>query len=72
MYDGAYIGLVNTHSECVGGHNHTVTVIGPGTLALVLDHLVQTGVVVCGGYALSIKEIGHLLCAGAVAHIDYA
>ena len=71
MDDGADIGLVNTHAECVGGHYYTVAVVGPGTLAFVLDHLVQSGMVVRGRNAVGIEEIGYLLGLGAVTHVYY-
>ena len=69
---GADIGLVNSHSECVGGYHYAVTVISPGLLPLILDNLVKAGVIVCGGDAVGIQEIGHLLGARTVAHIYYA
>ena len=72
MNDRAYIGLVYSHSECVCGHHYTVTVIGPGTLTLVLDGGLQSCVVEGGGYTLSVKEIRYLLGFGTVPYVDNA
>ena len=70
MNDGADIRLVYAHTESIGSHNHAIEVLSPGFLALVLDHLVQAGVIECGRYALCVQEIGRLLGRCTVSHID--
>lgn len=64
---GAHVGLVNAHTEGVGGHDDGRISGHPGVLLLLLDFRTQAGVVVVGGNALAREGFGYLggLLAGA-------
>ena len=65
-----HIGLVDTHTEGVGGHHHPYLVFLPVALSLVLHSGIEAGVIEGGADACLIKQLCHFLGATTTAGID--
>ena len=72
MGDETHVGLVNTHTEGVGGHHHADAARHPVVLPLVAHFGIHAGMVAFGGHTVLGEKLRHLRRLAAVAHIHDA
>ena len=70
MYHKAYIRLIDTHAEGVGGDNDAHLTLEPLILTHSTFHGGKTRMIVGGIYALGLELLGKLLAALTCSHID--
>ena len=66
-----HVGLVNAHSEGIGGHHHPHLIVLPLSLSLVFHGWAQTGMVEGGGNATGVEflaDVARLLAAARINH----
>ena len=68
--DHTNVGLVNAHSEGIGGNHHSYLIILPHFLSLILDYRVETSMIEGGRDAALGEHFRHLLRAFAASSID--
>ena len=61
MDDIAYIGLVNTHAERYGGHNHVNLLHDEGILRLAARSSLHAGMICHGRYLIGLQYLCQLL-----------
>lgn len=69
VYHQSYIGLVNTHTECVGCYHDSELSVYPPLLTLVFGIIVQSGMIERCSNTLFIQKLRYFFCLFTVARI---